>query len=161
MSVLFLFNGDLDFSRGIRVQLLHVVHFAFIVFAYVCVCVWAYESMRTWMSAPGSLGFTVVAVIFSEAMTSKLPFKKCTQYFYWYKSVLKIQMIVFLWWSHSTLVSFVFWRNDSSGSHRVLVLSWLDDRRVNRVCGSPPEQAAFRWPFFARDTEPDTSFPLL
>lgn len=53
-------------------------------------------------------------------------------------------MIVFLWWSHSTLVSFVFWRNDSSGSHSVLVLSWLDDRRVNRVCGSPPEQAAFR-----------------
>lgn len=66
-------------------------------------------------------------------------------YFYWYKSVLKIQMIVFLWWSHSTLVSFVFWRNDSSG--RVLVLSWLDDRRVDRVCGSPPEQAAFRLPF--------------
>lgn len=40
--------------------------------------------------------------------------------------VLKIQMIVFLWWSRSTLVFFVFCRNDSSGGHRVLALS-LDE----------------------------------
>lgn len=44
MSVLFLFNGDLDFSREMRVQLLHVVHFAFI--AALCFCLCVFEHMK-------------------------------------------------------------------------------------------------------------------
>lgn len=101
------------------------------VYAYV------HMHMRT-IVLPGYLGFTTVPVIFSEAMTSAekwAAFQKgrpiIVGCFYWSKRVLKIRTIVFLWWSRSTLVFFVFCRSDSSGGHRVLVLS-LDGRKKGR-----------------------------
>lgn len=52
--------------------------------------------------------FTAVPVIFSEVMTSEEKwgaFRKIAVWcFYWFKGDLKIQMIVFLWWSSSSLV---------------------------------------------------------
>lgn len=125
---------DLDFSGEIHTVLLHIVHFVVIATLHICMRPCVCVCTCTYVSMPGSLGFTAFPVIFLEVMTSAeqwVAFQKRLQliiawYFYWSKRVLKIQMIVFLWWSHSVLVFFVFCRNDSSGGHRVLALS-LDE----------------------------------
>lgn len=142
---MFVFDCDLDFSGEVHTTLLHIVQFAVIVTLCICVllcvfmCVCVFVHACTYMSVPGSLGFTTVPVIFSEVMTSAekwVAFQEgwpiIVGYFYWSKRVLKIQMIVFLWWSRSMLVFFEFCRNYSSGGHRVVVLS-LDGRQMGRL----------------------------
>lgn len=71
---MFVFDCDLDFSGEVHTTLLHIVQFAVIVTLRIgvlsCVYVCVFVHACTYMSVPGSLGFTTVPVIFSEVMTS-------------------------------------------------------------------------------------------
>lgn len=124
-----------------------------------CICVYVLLHVCTCVPVPEPLGFTTVPVIFSEVMTSAEKWVACQKgwpiivwYFYWSKRVLKIQTIVFLWWSCSTLVSFVFCRNDSPEAAEFYILVWIEDRRVDRVCGFVLKQASSsRSKCFAKD----------